>query len=147
MVVTRRTPVVPPPQVVRNHSPQGTQRPARTSLSKDAAAVSKDATFSGAAASLAGPSNGNNDNRAGLVSVCSVRKTMVFEPPPSVLTSSIHPRSHLCYNLGSTFCISKRLEGLIIVIYRTTIPERSLKSLGNVQRQASFWLYPITASR
>ncbi|KAG8215062.1 hypothetical protein J3R82DRAFT_8483 [Butyriboletus roseoflavus] len=66
MVVTRRTPLVPPPPLARNHS-QGTQRPPqRPSLANDTASVLKNAPSSVAAAYLAGSSNGNKDHHSGL---------------------------------------------------------------------------------
>ncbi|KAF8552862.1 hypothetical protein OG21DRAFT_1498096 [Imleria badia] len=64
MVVTRRTPVVPPP-LARNSSSQGAQRPPRSSFSKETSGNSMDAAFSVAAASFAGSSDGN-DHRTSL---------------------------------------------------------------------------------
>ncbi|KAH0836475.1 hypothetical protein J3R83DRAFT_8084 [Lanmaoa asiatica] len=66
MVVTRRTPVVPPPPLARNHSSQGAQRFPTTSLARDSTGVSKHAASSVAAASLEGSSNSDKDHRSGL---------------------------------------------------------------------------------
>jgi hypothetical protein len=141
MVVTRRTPVVPQPPPARNFVPPGAQRPPRTSLPKDTASTSNDATSSVAAASLAGPSNGNNDHRNGLVSICLLRNTKLFEPLSSSLTLfGLLLPDHIPVTIRtprSTFLVL-RLEGLIIVVCRTTALERSLRGRGGVARHAFF---------
>ena len=104
MVVTRRTPVVSPPALTRNHSSQGAQPPPRTSFSKDAPGASRDAASDVAVTSLAGPSNSNRDHHNGLVSVRLLYKT---KPCRQVwrCRSSIYIRSCACDNSGSTFSV------------------------------------------
>lgn len=143
MVVTRRTPVVPQPPPARNFVPPAAQRPPRTSLSKDTASFSNDAASGVAAASLAGPSNGNKDHRNGLVSICLLRKTKLFEPLPSGMTlfGPLLP-DHIPVTIRTprpAFHVL-RLEGLIVVFCRTTALERSLRGRGGVARQVFFSL-------
>ncbi|KAG9309903.1 hypothetical protein JVU11DRAFT_9935 [Chiua virens] len=66
MVVTRRTPVVPPPPLARSHSSQGAQRPPRNAYGKDTASISNHSGPSVVAAPTADSSKASKDHRNGL---------------------------------------------------------------------------------
>ena len=78
MVVTRRTPVVPPSTLARNPSTRGAQRPPRTALASDAAGGSKNAALS-ATATSATSSGSDRDHPNGLVSLCLLCKLKLFK--------------------------------------------------------------------
>ena len=119
MVVTRRTPVVPPPPLARNHS-QGAQRPPpRASLAKDIAGFPKNAPSGVAVASFAGSSNGNKDHHSGLVSTCLLCKLKLFRPLSSgwMLSGPLFLPDHSSWQFGlDVLRLCSRLEGLTIFV-------------------------------